>query len=190
NRNKTPATGVGNVSRPSLPSTTPPAGTISSASSVSGSDSKEFPPLGTGNDGRNTSSGGQGQVSRPKATTTSPTSVWNSALTSSPARTPGTIGGSASLPPRSTAGPGPATSKSDAATRLDDADVVFERPPPKSGSALYNPHTTRSKSGDQTAGGKASNTVDSLSQSLNAVALADGLGTQSRMNEEGGLVED
>ncbi|KAG8835065.1 hypothetical protein FRC17_005418 [Serendipita sp. 399] len=192
-RNKAVPPSVG-VARPSpSPSTAPSSqlDTTSSVSSVAGSDSKEFPPLGSGSDGRGgTSPGGPGQVSRSKAAT-SPTNAWNNALTSSPARSAATVSGPASLPPRPAVG---STGRPDGIPRLDDVDTGFERPPPKSGAALFNPHVpTRSKSGDQqqTTGVKASSAVDPLSQKLGAVTLLDnGQGPpRSAGKMDGGVID-
>ena len=121
---------------------------------MSGGDSmaREFPPLGR-SDLRAAHSG----LTNLRA---SPNGVWNNGQ-SSPARAPGGIG-VASLPMRPTTG-------ADGEVRFDESNPKFDRPPLKSGAALYNPRSTtpsRSKSRDGQVG-----SVTELSNQLNSTSL-------------------
>lgn len=128
-------------------------GQLSSASSSTsgGGDSlsKEFPPLG--ND------------ARPGAPTrVTPGGAWNNAGSVKAA-----IGGADGVTSRASVAPGGSSN-----TRFEEADKKFERPPIKSGSALFNPRLpgpSRSKSRD---GSQA--TTDGLTRAVAAVSLEDG----------------
>lgn len=127
----------------------------SSSSSMSGGDTmaKEFPPLG--GDLRAVSSGSTNLRASPK-------SVWNNGQ-SSPARAPGGVG-VASLPTRP-------TGLGDGEVRFEESNPKFDRPPPKSGAALYNPRATtpsRSKSRDGQAG-----SLTELTSQLESTSLGD-----------------
>lgn len=150
----------------------------SSTSSVSGSDtmSKEFPPLKPG------APISQGQTSRSR-TPASPAGAWNNSLTSGTAR-PGSAGVVSPSPTRPGSINATATEPSD--SRLDEPDKKFERPPPKSGVALFNPRvsgSSRSKSRDNSLGAEgqsnitrsalSNSSMDSLSQKLEGAILTD-----------------